>query len=576
MKRLFTLIFALILSSTATAQQLKFRGDSTFKIAQFTDVHFKSGAPESQVSLELFREVIETQSPDLVVLSGDIVVEPAPVKDGWRAVLAPFQEAGIPVAITLGNHDDEHDLSRSELYRLLKSQEGCYCQPGHYSLAIKGTNGKSAAIVYLFDSGSYSTNDNVEGYGWITHSGVQSYIEASQRYTKRNGGEPLPALAYFHIPLPEHREAYENRESPAVGNRGEEECAPEINTGLFAAMVEAGDVMGCFVGHDHVNDYTAYKNGIALGYGRVSSEGTTYGDLRAGCRIVTLTQGKRNFQSYIYQRGGAITQRSTYPKTLRFAVTSDTHFDPAPETDQWVNVVELNKLELDGVAIVGDIFDHQSPSVIEHFRRRYENSGIDSDSTLRTEVYLGMGNHDIKPVENDSIQNLIEQSLTLEYIDSLLYAQKSDGRVLNLHPATRNHSFNLSGLHFIQTNTWAGDSTLGSGGLEWLAEDLRRYGANGEPIVLLMHYTFNPKSTRWINMEQREALLQVLEGYNIKAIFNGHDHFAQHSKWEGYDVYQCDNTWIDNPETLPSFWVIEYQQGGEFNVKKHHWQGTYR
>lgn len=28
-----------------------------------------------------------------------------------------------------------------------------------------------------------------------------------------------------------------------------------MNSGLFAAFLEAGDVMGAFVGHDHVNDF---------------------------------------------------------------------------------------------------------------------------------------------------------------------------------------------------------------------------------------------------------------------------------------------------------------------------------
>ena len=35
----------------------------------------------------------------------------------------------------------------------------------------------------------------------------------------------------------------------------EKACAPKLNTGMFAAMKEAGDVMGVFVGHDHDNDY---------------------------------------------------------------------------------------------------------------------------------------------------------------------------------------------------------------------------------------------------------------------------------------------------------------------------------
>ena len=46
------------------------------------------------------------------------------------------------------------------------------------------------------------------------------------------------------------------------GTRMEKACAPAINTGMFAAMKEAGDVMGTFVGHDHDNDYSVMWKGI--------------------------------------------------------------------------------------------------------------------------------------------------------------------------------------------------------------------------------------------------------------------------------------------------------------------------
>lgn len=52
----------------------------------------------------------------------------------------------------------------------------------------------------------------------------------------------------------------------------EKACAPLLNTGMFAAMKEAGDVMGTFVGHDHDNDYSVMWHGILLAYGRLQVE----------------------------------------------------------------------------------------------------------------------------------------------------------------------------------------------------------------------------------------------------------------------------------------------------------------
>lgn len=297
MKRMIIIFCAVLSIITGTAQTLKFRKDGTFKIAQITDVHFKYGNPASNTSLKLFDEIIATESPDLVLFTGDIVVEPAPVFRGWQEVLSPFYKAGIPVAITLGNHDDEHDKKRNEIVDFLCQQPLCLIRPGDYSLHIIGKDNRTQAHLYLFDSNAYSTLPTVKGYGWVTHRQVEEYLNSAN--------EILPSLAFFHIPLPEFREAYMNNEKhPPVGQQGENECSPEINTGLFAAMLERGDIMGCFVGHDHNNNYIAYKNGIALAYCNSSSEGTTYGDLPAASRIIVLKEGQRAFETYIYQLGG--------------------------------------------------------------------------------------------------------------------------------------------------------------------------------------------------------------------------------------------------------------------------------
>ena len=45
---------------------------------------------------------------------------------------------------------------------------------------------------------------------------------------------------------------------------------------MFAAMKEAGDVMGVFVGHDHDNDYAVMWKNILLAYGRYTGGNTVY------------------------------------------------------------------------------------------------------------------------------------------------------------------------------------------------------------------------------------------------------------------------------------------------------------
>ena len=60
---------------------------------------------------------------------------------------------------------------------------------------------------------------------------------------------------------------------------------------MFAAMKEAGDVMGMFVGHDHDNDYAVMWKDILLAYGRFTGGNTEYNHLPNGARIIVLDEG---------------------------------------------------------------------------------------------------------------------------------------------------------------------------------------------------------------------------------------------------------------------------------------------
>lgn len=110
----------------------------------------------------------------------------------------------------------------------------------------------------------------------------------------------------------EYRVAYNIRENRQSGKRREKECAPELNTGMYAAMLLNGDVMGMFTGHDHGNDYIALYNGIALAYGRFSGGKTTYTKTSNGARVIEIREGVRGFSSYIRLSNGKIVDVYDY------------------------------------------------------------------------------------------------------------------------------------------------------------------------------------------------------------------------------------------------------------------------
>lgn len=307
---------------SAQNNDLKFNQDRKFKIVQFTDIHWIYGNPASDKAGERMAEVLDAEKPDLVIFTGDVVFD-KPAGKALDKALEPVVERGIPFAVTWGNHDDEHDLTRAELSAHIASKSGNLTSTTegisgqtNYTLTIKSSKGdRDAAVLYIFDSHSYSPLKQIEGYDWIKHDQVQWYIERSRSFTQANGGKPLPALAFFHIPLPEYREATQNQNIYMVGTRKEMACAPEVNTGLATAMLEAGDVRGVFVGHDHVNDYVVDWNGILLGYGRFTGGATVYHDIPGGngARVIELTEGAHSLRTWIRIKGQKVINEVNYP-----------------------------------------------------------------------------------------------------------------------------------------------------------------------------------------------------------------------------------------------------------------------
>ena len=327
---LVILVLCMLVSCSVEQNPLHFKTDHTFKIAQFTDIHFHHDSDEGQQSLMMIGRILDQEKPDLVVLTGDIVTE-EPVEAGWKAILAPMIERAIPWAVTLGNHDDEENMTRGQIIDLLKAMPHSLVQPGplatggggNYVLQIKSSNDpKTAALIYCLDSNAYSQIESIDSYAWFTSEQIGWYREQSNKFTAANSGQPVPALAFFHIPLPEYRTVWQNSSSACIGQKAEEVCAPIINSGMFSAMLESGDVMATFVGHDHVNDYAGVLYGICLAYGRASGY-DSYGDLEKGARIIELREGEREFKSWIRTGSGEVVNSFVYPETFTKLVATE-------------------------------------------------------------------------------------------------------------------------------------------------------------------------------------------------------------------------------------------------------------
>ena len=333
---------------------LQFTKSGKFKIVQFTDTHYRTDKKCDCIeSVWLIEEVLDAEKPQLAVFTGDIVVA-GKTKKGWHDILAPCIERKIPHAVVLGNNDSEKSkLKRRDIVKHISRLPYSVTCPGpknvfgagNYVLEIFDGD-RLMNLLYCLDSNSFPTPPHKGVYDWFHDDQIVWYKKKSKGFTKQNGGKPIPALAFFHIPLNEFGEMIHHQailsseiteyqagailgtkrdyrtdlESILVGQRFEIECPGAFNSGMFYAMGAQRDIMGVFVGHNHTNDYIGLNQGIALAYGRCSGSQTTYGGqyVTPGARLIELSnEGERSFRTWIRQRGGETFCDVMVPDGLR-------------------------------------------------------------------------------------------------------------------------------------------------------------------------------------------------------------------------------------------------------------------
>lgn len=302
-KFILTALFASLILLGAYAQKSVAFREGKLKIVQLTDIHWDPQSKNCAQTAQTIEAVLALEKPDIAMLTGDVVTE-KPGPEGWKAIIALLEKAQVPFTVMMGNHDAEV-MPKKEIYDLLTQSpyfigekgpetiHGC----GNYVVPVYGADHKTTkALLYCIDSNDYPESKDYGTYDWIHFDQVAWYRQTSALFTKENGGNPLPALAFFHIALPEY-DAIPNN-GTMLGEKNEGSGASKINSGLFASFIEMGDVMGAFVGHDHDNDFIGTHYQIALAYGRVTGT-DAYGDLERGMRVIELKENERSFDTWV-------------------------------------------------------------------------------------------------------------------------------------------------------------------------------------------------------------------------------------------------------------------------------------
>ena len=307
---------------------LQFDENGQFQIMIFADIQDNENVEES--TLQLMREFLDKYTPDMVVFLGDNSVDRS--LEGYaksvEAFTLPCRERNIPHAFVFGNHDTELDETPEELLDIYKQfgtltydaapdLYGC----GNCNLPILSSDGtKTAFNLWLFDSGSKHPDTEIGGYDCVRKDQIEWYKNTAAKLKEENGGEPVPSMLFQHIIMPEVYETlypklpftagkdytikgktyfpvpFFNRHSGIIL----EPCSPPfVSEGQFDALLEVGDVLAAFHGHDHVNDFRTDCYGIEVI--NVPTVGcSAYSDaISRGAGFITLNENEP--ENYTYQ-----------------------------------------------------------------------------------------------------------------------------------------------------------------------------------------------------------------------------------------------------------------------------------
>jgi len=343
--------------------KLSLKADSSFLLAIFSDLHYGEeengwGIDQDVNSSLVMRSVLSRESPDLVVINGDLITGENTFKenasDYVHQIFSPLVDAHVPWASTYGNHDSKFNLSRLSTYSAETTFPLSYTQrmnpklPGitnYYLLIHLPAGGRPVAVLWFFDSrggASYQHEpaDKDDIPNWVAPETASWFKETSSRLREQYGS--LPSLAFVHIPphvfLSAQKSGIDSARFPGVNDdeplsiQGE---GADDQAFVDAILGEKG-LHSIYVGHDHGNSWCArwpeedrfrarrrHENeaeGPILCFAKHSGYGG-YGDWNRGARVVRLSfhddnddgdfneDGEMEVESWVRMEDGDVVTR---------------------------------------------------------------------------------------------------------------------------------------------------------------------------------------------------------------------------------------------------------------------------
>ncbi|GAW12477.1 hypothetical protein ANO14919_018470 [Xylariales sp. No.14919] len=364
---------------------LTFRADGTFQISIFEDLHFGENAwdqwgPQQDInSVRVINEILDKESPRLVVLNGDLITGENGFLENSTVyvdqIVNPLVTRDLTWASTYGNHDYDFNISGDAILERERRWRNSRTSPmvsgpdagvSNYYLPVYDHGCVSEyicrpqLILWFFDSrGGFkyqqkdASGNRVGQPNWVDASVVDWFNQTSSSLTRRYG-KVIPSLGFVHIPpfafyaaqgvgVDPNRQPGIDDDLPLApqaqgwcrDGRNDGTCTYGAqDTEFMRAISHTEGLIALFSGHDH-GDTWCYKwdkllpgmdvtpaNNISLCFGQHTGYGG-YGNWERGARQVKVSKkGLVKFEAgtWIRLESGSVVGRvslnSTYGQDL--------------------------------------------------------------------------------------------------------------------------------------------------------------------------------------------------------------------------------------------------------------------
>ncbi len=321
-----------------------FTTDEDFKVLHLTDIHITGGfanKEQDKKALNAVAAMVTAENPDLVIITGDMsfaIPNTGTINNRYAhgMFIRLMENLGVYWTVTFGNHDDESfnyhrrqavaDMYADEnLERCLfmQSPQGVSGM-GNHIINVKNGAGEITQSLIMIDTHAYVHTGLIGGtidsifwkYDCVKQDQVGWYEKMINLY------QPKSSLLFFHIPLIETKNAYDEYVANGRANTenvkwlfgvdGEDQLDEVVfssrleNQQLFNKILELGNTKAMFFGHDHLNNFVLDYKGVLMSYG-YSIDYSAYKNIdekgaQRGCTVLTITpDGEFGIENIVHE-----------------------------------------------------------------------------------------------------------------------------------------------------------------------------------------------------------------------------------------------------------------------------------